>query len=310
MRNSPNILVVGSYATGLVMQVERLPLAGETLIGHGFRQGPGGKGSNQAVQAARLGADVSVIACLGNDAFAESAKSLHTRESVDTRHLFIHPELPTGAGFIMVDAHGNNLITVDLGANLALGDAHLQKASAAFEQANVVLAQFEIPPGTALAALHRARKSGARTILNPAPAVDLRSFDLSSVDYLTPNEAEARACLGLDPADPASEEELASMLLDLGVGAIVFTRGVAGARLVARDRDLQQAAFPVEVVDTVGAGDSFNAAFAVGLAEGMSEADALRFGCAAGSLAVTRADTIDSYGHRDQVEAFLTKHPH
>jgi ribokinase len=156
-----------------------------------------------------------------------------------------------------------------------------------------------------LEGLAAAKAAGAITILNPAPASDLAGFDLSWIDYLTPNETEAKLCLGLDPSAVISEDELANRLLALGAGSVIFTRGERGALLVAPNHRIEQPAFPVAVRDTVGAGDSFNAAFATALAEGRDEASSLRFACAAASLSTTRCDTLASYHRRSEVDQLL-----
>jgi ribokinase len=302
----PRIFVFGNYLVGLVMETERLPLAGETLTGHGFRQTHGGKGSNMAVQAARLGAEVTFAAVIGRDANGDAFLAALAEEGIATNAIRRSDTLPTGTGFIVVDAQGRNLIVMDPGANWEFTPANdFKRLQPLYAGCQVALALCEIPLATALEGLAAAKAAGARTILNPAPASDLTAFDLSAIDYLTPNETEARLCLGLDPAATVSEEELATGLLTLGVGAVVFTRGERGALLIARDRRIEQPAFPVTVRDTVGAGDSFNAALATALAEGHDETSALRFACAAASLSTTRSDTLPSYHRRTEVDRLL-----
>lgn len=297
------VLVVGSYATGLVMETERLPQKGETLIGWGFRAVHGGKGSNQAVQAARLGAKVAFLACVGRDAYGDKLEALMREEGVSLSGVSRHAELPTGVGFIIVDRAGHNLITVDLGANRALTPETLAARADLFDAADVVLAQMEIPVETALAAMRMGRARGKTTILNPAPAADLTSHDLSSVDYLTPNETEACVCAG---APAGALEEAIARLRRLGARHVVLTVGEQGC--VWHDvsgRSTAVAGFRVKAVDTVGAGDAFSAAFAVALAEGCAVPDALRFANAAAALSVTKPDTIPSYHRRAEVDAFL-----
>lgn len=300
------VLVVGSYATGLVMETERLPRPGETLIGRRFRAGHGGKGSNQAVQAARLGAEVDFLCCVGRDGYGDAMDALMRAEGVHIPGPR-HPDLPTGVGFIVVDAEGRNLITVDLGANHALSPESLQPHQDLFHSADVVLAQMEIPVATALAAMRFGRAAGIPTLLNPAPAADLSREDLSCVDVLIPNETEAQVCAG--SADQPREDAV-RRLLHLGCGSVVLTTGQSGclwydlSGLRAR-----VPGFKVPVVDTVGAGDAFSAALAVGLAEGMGMERALLFANAAGALSVTVADTIPSYHRREEVEDLLSRAP-
>jgi len=302
----PRLFIFGSYITAMVMETGRLPGAGETLVGRGFRQTHGGKGGNMAVQAARLGADVTFAGVIGRDPSGDAFLATLGDEGIAPHGIRRSETAPTGTGFIVVDSAGRNLIVIDPGANLEFTPANdFERLHPLFAGHGAALAQCEIPIATALEGLAAAKAAGARTILNPAPASDLTAFDLSSVDYLTPNETEARLCLGLDPTAPASEEELADALLALGAGAVVFTRGERGALLIGRGRRIEQTAFQVNVRDTVGAGDSFNAALATALAEGRDESAALRFACAAASLSTTRSDTIPSYHTRREVDLLL-----
>ncbi len=304
MSYSSSILVAGSYATGLVMQTPRLPAKGETVIGHSFRAVHGGKGSNQAVQAARLGAETAFIACVGTDAYGDALMKLMQEEGVNTSGVQRHAVLPTGVGFIIVDDAGHNLIAVDLGANTALSPDDLEARRAHFESAAVVVAQLEIRVETALAAMRLGTSCGAKTILNPAPAHDLSDQDLSCVDIITPNETETLACAGMPNGDLV---EAMHRLRALGCRNVVTTTGEAGC-LWLDERASQPVAVPtcrVDVVDTVGAGDAFTAGLAVGLSEGMNMTDALRLGHAAAALSVTKADTIPSYHRRAKVDALL-----
>lgn len=304
MNRKPRIMVFGSYITAMVMEVPRLPQTGETLTGHHFRQTHGGKGGNMAVQAARLGAEVIFAGVIGRDASGDAFLAALADEGIAAHAVRRSDTAPTGTGFIVVDESGRNMIVIDPAANLEFTPANdFERLRPLFAGCGAALAQCEIPLATALEGLATAKAAGARTIFNPAPACDLTAFDLSAIDYLTPNETEARVCLGLDPAAPVTEEQLAAGLLELGVGAVIFTRGERGALLIARDRRVEQAAFPVEVCDTVGAGDSFNATFATAIAEGCDEIQALRFACAAASLSTTRRDTLASYHRRSEVDA-------
>jgi ribokinase len=302
----PRLLVIGSYINAMVMEVPRLPQAGETLSGHRFRQTHGGKGSNMAVQAARLGAEVTFVGVIGQDASGDAFLAALAEEGIAANAVRRSGTAPTGTGFIVVDGSGRNMIVIDPGANLEFTSVNdCERLQPLLAGCGAALAQCEIPLATALEGLAAAKAAGARTILNPAPASNLTACDLSAIDYLTPNETEARVCLGLDPAAPFTEEQLATGLLELGVGAVIFTRGERGALLIARDRRVEQGAYQVVVRDTVGAGDSFNASFATALAEGCDEIVALRFACAAASLSTTRSDTLASYHRRSEVDALL-----
>jgi len=197
---TPRITVVGSYATGLTMKVNRLPSSGETLLGTGYRVDYGGKGSNQAVGCARLGAKVRFVARIGNDSFAEMALGLYRNEGIDAAHVRQTVRAPTGVGFIIVDrASGHNCITIDPGANELLTAADLAECDRAFDSAAVVVTQLEIPVAAAEAALACGRARASVTILNPAPVRPLSRSVLQVVDILTPNETEAKVLAGHNP---------------------------------------------------------------------------------------------------------------
>lgn len=308
----PRILVVGSYAKALVITAERIPRSGETLLGQDYRETFGGKGSDMAVQAARLGAQVDYVGVVGADNHGREFADLMAAEGVDTTHLRVHPDHPTGVGLIVKDTAGHNLIVVDMGANTTCSVADVDGAIRAGAPPDVVLTQLEIPLETALHAMVAGRRAGARTILNPAPAVDLRGRRLDAVDVITPNEHEAKILVGLDPDDPSSETTVAERLLDLGVSTVIVTRGEHGAVIVDRVggqlRSTTVAPWPVDVLDSNGAGDSFNAALAVALAEGRDLIDAAQFAGAVAALCCEGWETVPSYRHRDSVEAYLRTH--
>jgi ribokinase len=307
--------VIGSYAKALVMTADRIPVAGETLLGRDYRQTFGGKGSDMAVQAARLGASVAFVGVVGDDAFGVEFASLMSDERVDISHLRVSDQQPTGVGFIVKDEQGTNVIVVDMGANRLFGRQDIDDARELLAGCDVVLAQLEIPLDTALYGLAVAKERGAQTILNPAPAVDLRSHDLSTVDVLTPNQTEARLLLGLPPDDGRDDAEIAEALLAQGASAVVVTRGGEGATLfetpaasggtVGTARTTSIAPVQVAVLDSNGAGDSFNAALAVAVAEGKGVADAAVFAAAVAGLCCEHWETVPSYQTRATVDAFL-----
>ena len=304
----PEIVLIGSYLVALVMDVDRIPLKGETRLASNFREVFGGKGSDMAVQAARLNTPVRFVGCVGDDAFAEAFIKLMRDEGVNIDLLQQRGELATGAGFIIKSSDGYNIITVDIGANQLFSPADVDQAVPYMRPPSVVLIQLEIPLETALHAARRGHEQGCTVILNPAPAYDLRQHDLSNVDFLTPNETEARVCLGLDPGDPTDDVEIARQLLGLGCSTVVMTLGERGSLIVSRDDVTRVPAFTYgNIVDTTGAGDAFNAAFASGLIEGMALADAARFANAVAGLACTRRETVPSYHTRQEVEAFLAQ---
>ncbi len=299
--NAPKIAVVGSYATGLTMRVERLPSQGETLLGTGYRVDYGGKGSNQAVGCARLGARVSFVAKIGNDAFGEMALELYRDEGIDVSHVAQTGDAPTGVGFIMVDASGNNCITIDPGANELLTADDVSREEAAFDTAKAVLTQLEIPVAAAEAAMARGRVKGALTILNPAPVRPLPESILQLVDIITPNQSEARVLAGRSPNEACDAEEIARDLIRCGVKQVVMTLGEKGALIVTGSSSLRVPALKMDAVDTTGAGDAFNAGLAMALACGAGLEDAVRFAVVTGGLAVTREGVIPSLPDRDEV---------
>jgi ribokinase len=303
--NAPKITVVGSYATGLTMKVERLPSRGETLLGTGYRVDFGGKGSNQAVGCARLGAKVSFVARIGKDSFGEAALGLYRDEGIDVAHVKQTAGAPTGVGFIVVEsASGNNCIVIDPGANDLLTAADVSECAAAFDSSAAVLTQLEIPVAAAEAAMVRGRACGAITILNPAPVRPLPSSVLQAVDILTPNAAEAKVLAGYAPDAAIAPEQVARELIRGGVKQVVMTLGENGALIVTDSSVTHVPSIQVKAADTTGAGDAFNAGLAMALACGESLEDAVRFAVVAGGLAVTIEGVIPSLPHRDRVLEF------
>lgn len=306
--NAPKITVVGSYATGLTMKVERLPSRGETLLGTGYRVDFGGKGSNQAVACARLGAKVSFVARIGNDSFGEDALGLYRGEGVDIQHVKQTDGVPTGVGFIVVEAaSGNNSIVIDPGANNLLTASDVSQSQSAFDSSAAVLTQLEIPVATAEAAMLRGRACGAITILNPAPVRQLPSSVLQAVDILTPNAVEAKVLAGHAPDALLAPEVVARELIRNGVRQVVMTLGENGALIVTSSSTTQIPAIKVVATDTTGAGDAFNAGMAMALAYGESLEDAVRFAVVTGGLAVTKEGVIPSLPARDEVLAWYGK---
>lgn len=272
---SGRVIVVGSVNVDLTVTTARLPRPGETVTGGHLAQHDGGKGGNQAVAAARLGASTTFIGAVGDDAFGERARQALAGDGVDIEHVTVLPGEATGVAFILVDEHGENLIAVASGTNMALTPA---MATAALERSrvgpgDVVLVSHEIPTATARAALEAGRAGGATTILNPAPAQGLDRATLVAADILTPNEGELLVLrdIGL----PASGSRLVSL-------------GAAGARLESADASVHIPALAVTPVDTVGAGDTLNGALAAGLASGLGLEKAATRAVAAASVSVTR----------------------
>jgi ribokinase len=301
----PRITVVGSYATGLTLKVKRLPSPGETVLASGYRVDYGGKGSNQAVGCARLGAEVAFVARIGKDNFGDMALRLYREEGIDAAFVRQTAEQSTGVGFILVEAgSGNNCIALDPGANEVLSAGDVARCEAAFKSAAVVLTQLEIPVEAAEAALACGRANGATTILNPAPVRPLPASVLQLVDVLTPNQTEAKVLSGRKPDDPANPEKLAQGLIRRGVRQVVMTLGERGALIVNPSSSKKIPATPLPAVDTTGAGDAFNAGLAMALASGEGLESAVEFAVVTGGMAVTKEGVIPSLPRREEVVQF------
>jgi ribokinase len=302
------ITVVGSFAVGMTLRAPRFPVAGETLIAGDFDMGPGGKGSNQAVGAARLGVESHFVGMIGNDTFGDMAVELYEEEGVHTEFLRRTPARNTGVGFITLNAVGDNHIVLDPGANELLSPEDVDAAESLIASSDVVLTVLEIPPGTAARAMELARRHGVAALLNPAPAAPLPGEMLAQVDVLTPNSGELRVLLGLDPEDPTSTLELARQVQARGARNIVATLGSRGALILHENGEVERVeGVSVEVTDTTGAGDAFSCALAVSLAGGRSLSEAVRFATVAGALACTRLGVIPALPYRRDVEMLLNQ---
>jgi ribokinase len=244
---------------------------------------------------------------IGRDAFGEEFLRLLDREGVRKDAVMVAEGIPTAVGFLVFSARGTNLIVIDRGANGAFRPEDIRKNPEHVRRAEVSLSPLEIPLDTALEAARTARSAGRKYILNPAPAADLRGQDLGAVYALTPNEKEGRVCLGLRPDDAVADHEVVRRLLDLGPEHVVLTRGEKGVLWASREGIRSVPALPVEVVDTVGAGDAFNAGLAVGLSEEKSFLEAAALGVTAASLSTRRRETIESYAYRPEVDGHVGK---
>ena len=300
----PRLTVVGSFAVGLTLRAPRFPVAGETLLGTDFDMGPGGKGSNQAVGAARLGAESHLVAVIGTDLFGDMAVKLYADEGVGTTHLRRTSERHTGVGFITLNAAGQNHIVLDMGANHLLAPADVDAAEDLIASSRAVLSVLEIAPETAGRAMQLGRQHGVTTVLNPAPAQPLDDAVLRAVDVLTPNESELRLLCGRAPDDPTDTLSLARELQRRGARHLVVTLGAQGALIVTAEGEVHTVpGQPVQVVDSTGAGDAFTCALGTALAEGQPLITAVRFATCAGALACTRLGVIPALPRRADVEA-------
>jgi len=301
------VTVVGSYIVALVIDTDRIPIEGETLTGRNFHSTYGGKGSNMACCAARLQADSSFVGKVGKDSYGEEFVDLMKQEGVNHQGLLFSAYLSTGVGFIVSSSKGTNIILIDSGANGDFSPRDIESKADIIDTSDVILSPLEIPLETALAAAKRAKEKGGRSILNPAPALDLRKADLSDVFAITPNETEGRICLGLLPEDPISDEDLAMALLDLGAENVMLTLGPKGVLWASNFGLKQIPALEVNVVDSVGAGDAFNAGLAVGLSENRPVIEAIALGVTTASLSTQKRETIGSYPPRSEVNNRITE---
>ena len=295
------VLVIGSSNTDLVVQTPHLPGPGETVIGGDLVEFAGGKGANQAVAAARAGGEVTFVAAVGADDFGDRALLNYQEEGIDTAFICRIEDAPTGMALIVVDEQGENQIAVAPGANEHLTPAGIDAADAAIRQAEIVLLQLEIPVDTVAAAIARARAYGRRIVLNPAPAKLLPAELLAQVDVLTPNRSEAAALAGVEVIGNADVEQAALLLLEQGVRNVIVTMGADGAFVATTSFQSWIEGFSVQAVDTTGAGDVFNGALAVALADGADVREAVLFANAAAALSVTRPGAQAAAPRREEI---------
>jgi ribokinase len=296
------VVVVGSLNMDLVARAPRLPLPGETLAGHAFAQVPGGKGGNQAVAAARLGAGVAMIGCVGADPNGATLKAGLEAESIDCSALDTSAS-PTGVALIIVDDGSQNAIVIVAGSNADVTPATIARHEALLATADVIVCQLETPPATVRAALAAGRRLGKTTILNPAPAANALPDDwFSLIDYLIPNELEAATLSGIEIATPDDARRAALALRQKGARNVIVTLGAKGVFSLLADRAGEHLAAPqVRAVDTTAAGDTFIGGFAADLARGSTVADAIAFGQRAAAVAVTREGAQPSIPHRSEI---------
>lgn len=296
------VAVVGGYGVGMTMRLPRVPVAGETLLGGTFSSGHGGKGSNQAVAARRLGAEVSLLTAVGDDALGRQARELWAEEGVDDSSV-ITAAAATMVGMILVEPSGENRIVIATGALEHLGPEHVEAFRPTIANADIVVVSLEIPRETAMAALRVARDEGTRTLLNPAPAQPLPAEIWPLVDVVTPNRTEAAILLGHDPEADETATALAQRLHALGAGTVVLTQGAEGA--LVHDAEGTRHVPPVvprAVVDTTGAGDGFTGALAVELAAGQRVDEAACFAARVGAWVVGIPEVIPALPHRSDLD--------
>jgi len=298
-------VVVGSSNTDMIIRVPRIPRAGETLLGGEFLTAAGGKGANQAVGAARAGGKVAFIARVGRDAFGDQAIAGLLRDGIDVSRVFRDKLTPSGVALIFVAQDGENSIAVAGGANAKLSPSDVKKAAGVIRSAGLLVAQLETPLATVTAAVELAVKAGVPVILNPAPARPLPNSLLERISILTPNETEAELLTGIKVTDAAAAAKACSKLRSRGVGIVILTLGKRGAFLADADGQRLVPGFKVKTVDSTAAGDIFNGALSVALAEGKAVFDAVRFANAAAALSVTRLGAQPSAPNRADIEKFI-----
>lgn len=287
------IVVVGSYVVDLTARTPHMPKPGETVLGGPFRMGPGGKGGNQAVAAARMGADVTMVTKVGKDLFGDDAIQNFKKEGIDSGFIYQVERESTGAALIAVDDSGENMIVVSLGACGTITEDEVQNAEAAFRKADIILVQLETSMDAISTTINLANKLSKPVILNPAPYQEISDELLAKVNYITPNETEAGLLTGVEVTDEDSARKAAEILLGKGIDTVIITLGKQGCYLLQRGESTGSIipGYQVQAVDTTGAGDAFNGGFAHFLAEGQSIQKACKMANAVAALSVTKHGT-------------------
>ncbi|MEK8204788.1 ribokinase [Paenibacillus sp. FSL R5-0636] len=302
-----DIVVIGSLNMDMVVRTNRSPDAGETLIGQAFALSPGGKGANQAVAAARLGAEVSMIGRVGKDTFGSEMLEIIRNEGIHIEHISVSEHQATGVASIIIEEDGENRIIVVPGANIELTVEDIQALEAVISQTKIIVLQLEMDLAMSEQAIAIAHRKGIPVILNPAPARVLKDEMLAQVSYLTPNETEAGILSGMTVDSAETAEQAARILLQKGVQNVIVTLGSKGALIVNAEGAKAVPGFPVKAVDTVAAGDSFNGALAQQLVLGKTLEEAVSFANAVGALAVGKEGAIPSLPQLSEVEQFLKR---
>ena len=302
------VVVVGSYNTDMTIKTKKLPGPGETVIGGYFSTGGGGKGANQAIAAARIGAEVSFVARVGNDVLGSEGIKRLNEEHINTKYIYRDNELPTGVAFIVVDDKGENSIVVASGANANLSPTDIESASDEISSADILLIQLESPIESVYASIKSAHDNGVTVILNPAPAQELDNHILKYVDIITPNIVEAEMLTGIKVTDVNSLQSIVNRFFDYGINDVIITLGSKGYFAGAHDAMKIIPALSVAPIDTTGAGDVFSGSLAAFLSEGMTIEKAARMANAAASVSVTRLGAQDGAPKRVEIENFVASY--
>ncbi|MCF6766313.1 ribokinase [Thiotrichales bacterium 19S3-7] len=299
-----SIVVIGSSNTDLVVNVPHIPLEGETVLGNHFSIHKGGKGANQAVAAARLGAAVSFIACIGQDDFGTTAINSYQQEGIDTTHIYREGKT-SGVALITVTNQGNNAISVAPESNSLLSNMHIDQISNLLNSSEIILTQMEIPIKTIEYLIDKAKNTQAKLIVNPAPAIALNEGLYQYIDIITPNESEAELLTGIKVTDELSAFQASKIFRQMGVKEVIITLGAKGAYLYNDHHQKLVTGFNVNAVDATAAGDTFNGALAYAITQGQTTLEATQFANAASALAVTRPGAQRSTPKLEEVKAFM-----
>ncbi|MBG3130218.1 ribokinase [Proteus mirabilis] len=300
------LVILGSVNADHILNVAHFPLPGETISGNQFQMVFGGKGANQAVAAGRCGANISFLACLGNDDIGKKAKAQLITDNIDTNSIELIDDVATGVALIFVNQQGENVIGIHAGANGRLDTSYVQRHGNIIKEADALLMQLESPLDSVLKAAEIAKQENVQVILNPAPAQALPDELLSLVDIITPNETETEYLTGIKVIDDESAQQAADVLHHKGIKTVLITLGSRGVWVSEKNsKGCIVPAFKVKAVDTIAAGDTFNGALITALLEGQSMMSAIKFAHAAAAIAVTRAGAQPSVPWRHEVDTFL-----
>lgn len=305
MKEKGAIVVIGSSNTDMIVKAGHLPLPGETVLGGQFFTAQGGKGANQAVAAARLGGQVTFVAKVGEDQFGDAAIENYLKDGINTQYVTKSPDAASGVALILVDGKGENSIAVASGANAELSEKDIDEAGEIIRSAAIVLMQLESPMDTVLYAARMAYESGAKVILNPAPAASIPMELYRYLYAVTPNETESELLTGVKVTDENSALKASEVFIGRGVRRVVITMGSKGAFVNDGDKSYMVSARKVKAVDTTAAGDTYNGAMCVALAEGKTLRESLEFATKASAIAVTRMGAQPSIPTREEVDSTI-----
>lgn len=300
-----SILVFGSINMDLTTYVPKLPRPGETLRGSSYITVPGGKGNNQAVACARLGAATHFVGRVGNDAFGPEVLNIVSKENVDVSQVITDPDNGTGLAVISVDENAENSIIIVSGANIAMDNTDVERAMVLMNDTKVLMLQLEVSLEPTFKAAEEAKARGLTVILDPAPSYPIPKHVFAYVDFITPNEVETEGIIGFKPSNQEEAAKAASLLREKGVKSAIIKMGSQGAYYDSPQGSGFMKAFKVDAIDTVAAGDAFNAGLAVAVSEGKSVEEAVRWGAAAGAIATTRKGALPAMPYREELLKLL-----